>query len=72
MKMMWFRRVILCLRRLAQIYWLRIGILFATSAREVWISCLSETSKSSWSREFNGTTGCSKCVELRHLAQIFS
>ena len=28
--------------------------------------------KSSWSKEPSGTTGCNRCVEWRHYAQIFT
>ena len=72
MNKMWFLKLILCLRSAAQIDWFKIGSRSYISLSDVSISCLRLFLKSNWSREPSGTTGCSKWVECRHRAQIFS
>ena len=72
MKRIWFLKLTLCLRRELQIDWFRAGSRSWISLRDVSISCFKLFLKSSWSSEPSGTTGWSKWVECRHLAQIFS
>lgn len=72
MKIMWLRRLILCLLSWSQIDWFKTGSRSWISFSEVSISCFRLFWKSSWSRDPRGTTGCNKCVECRQRAQIFS
>ena len=57
MKIIWLRRLILCLRSDAHMDWLRIGSRSWISLSDVSISCFRLFWKSSWSREPRGTTG---------------